>query len=206
VRYPEDFVGKIIQGDALEVMREMPDGLVQCVVTSPPYWGLRDYGVPGQLGLEKTPEEYTAKMVEIFREVRRVLRKDATLWLNLGDSYAHNGACGGSSPCGDRQYRSDDKTKQENMKYRVPAGLKPKDLVGIPWRVAAIRCRCWNGSFDKGTTGLVNIEPGHVVVANRTGKIINVHSCGEERFKGFILNEEEKAEHDRWVQKYGREA
>ena len=74
-------------GDCLEVMRQLPDASVHCCVTSPPYWGLRDYGVDGQLGLEKTPEEYTQRMVEVFREVRRVLRDDGTLWLNLGDSY-----------------------------------------------------------------------------------------------------------------------
>ena len=75
-------------GDCLLVLAEMPAESVQCVVTSPPYWGLRDYGVPGQLGLEATPEEYVERMVAVFREVRRVLRKDGTLWLNLGDSYA----------------------------------------------------------------------------------------------------------------------
>src|ERR1022692_3655605 len=77
----------ILCGDALEQLRTLPDESVQCCVTSPPYWGLRDYQVEGQLGLEKTPEQYVAKMVEVFREVRRVLRKDGTLWLNLGDSY-----------------------------------------------------------------------------------------------------------------------
>lgn len=76
----------ILQGDAVERLRELPAESVHCVVTSPPFWGLRDYGAEGQLGLEKTPEEYVAKMVEVFREVRRVLRKDGTLWLNLGDS------------------------------------------------------------------------------------------------------------------------
>ena len=77
---------KIYQGDALEVLRTMPKESIHCVVTSPPYWGLRDYGIEGQLGLEKTPEEYIEKMVEIFREVRRVLRSDGSLWLNLGSS------------------------------------------------------------------------------------------------------------------------
>jgi len=72
------------QGDSLEVLKTFPDEAVNCVVTSPPYWGLRDYGVDGQLGLEKTPEEYVEKMVTLFREIRRVLRKDGTVWLNLG--------------------------------------------------------------------------------------------------------------------------
>jgi site-specific DNA-methyltransferase (adenine-specific) len=78
----------IRQGDCREVMREMPENSVDCCVTSPPYWGLRDYGCEGQMGLEQTPEEYVSKMVEVFREVRRVLREDGTLWMNLGDSYA----------------------------------------------------------------------------------------------------------------------
>ena len=77
---------EIYQGDCLEVLRILPDESINCCVTSPPYWGLRDYGVDGQLGLEPTPDEYVAKMVEVFREVKRVLRKDGTLWLNLGSS------------------------------------------------------------------------------------------------------------------------
>ena len=79
---------KMRQGDVLERLREMPNESVHCVVTSPPYWGLRDYGVPDQLGLEPTPEEYVAKMVEVFREVRRGLRSEGTCWLNLGSSFA----------------------------------------------------------------------------------------------------------------------
>src|SRR5512147_2078216 len=78
----------VYHGDAREVMASMEPESVHCVVTSPPYWGLRDYGTPGQLGLEPTPEAYVANMVAVFREVRRVLRADGTLWLNLGDSYA----------------------------------------------------------------------------------------------------------------------
>jgi len=106
----------IILGDCLAELRKLPDESVHCCVTSPPYWGLRDYGVPGQLGLEKTPEEYVANMVEVFREVRRVLRKDGVLFLNLGDSY-------------------------HGLRTK---GLKPKDLVGIPWRVAfALQADGW---------------------------------------------------------------
>jgi len=77
----------ILQGDAVEQLRTLPDKSVHCCATSPPYYGLRDYGIAGQIGLEKTPEEYVQKIVEVFREVRRVLRDDGTLWLNLGDSY-----------------------------------------------------------------------------------------------------------------------
>ncbi len=132
-------------GDALEVLRTLPDGAARCCVTSPPYWGLRDYGVPGQLGLERTPEEYVAHLVAVFREVRRVLADDGTLWLNLGDSYA-------SSPRGNPGAPSlgltNDGGHQAEKAMRttstVVAGLKPKDLVGIPWRVAfALQADGW---------------------------------------------------------------
>ena len=90
----------ILQGDVIETLRTLPGGFIHTCVTSPPYWGLRDYGVPGQIGLEPTPEEYVEKMVEVFREVRRVLRDDGTLWLNLGDSYAGSGkGPSGKSAC-----------------------------------------------------------------------------------------------------------
>ncbi len=121
-------LNQIIEGDALSVLKTMPAKLVQCVVTSPPYWGLRDYGEAGQLGLESTPEEYVAKMVEIFAEVRRVLRDDGTLWLNMGDSYAAGGRGGGFPESTDGR---------DNLKpAKPPPGLKPKDLCGIPWAVA----------------------------------------------------------------------
>jgi len=90
MKYPEDFINQVICGDCLEVLKTFPDESVDCVITSPPYWGLRDYGVSGQFGLEKTPEEYVAKMVEVFREVKRVLKKEGIMFLNLGDSYAGN--------------------------------------------------------------------------------------------------------------------
>jgi DNA modification methylase len=122
----------ILQGDCRDVLLTMADKSVNCVVTSPPYFGLRDYGVDGQIGLEQTPDAFVAEMVAVFREVRRVLRDDGTLWLNLGDSYANDGKWGGHtggkhvsalhcSPIG------------RNKRY---TGLKPKDLIGIPWRVA----------------------------------------------------------------------
>lgn len=131
-------------GDCREVLRSLPSESVQCCVTSPPYWGLRDYGVDGQIGLEQTPEAYVAEMVAVFAEVRRVLRADGTVWVNLGDSYAgaRGGAQGESGQLADREasrrgirYRGDD---------RLPAGCKPKDLVGIPWRVAfALQADGW---------------------------------------------------------------
>jgi DNA modification methylase len=84
----------VYHGDALDTLRQLPAASVHCCVTSPPYYGLRDYGVEGQLGLEKSPAEYVARMVAVFEEVRRVLRPDATLWLNIGDSYANSGMGG----------------------------------------------------------------------------------------------------------------
>lgn len=128
---------QLIIGDCIDVLPRIPDGSVNCCVTSPPYFGLRDYGVDGQIGLEQTPEEYVTKMVEVFREVRRVLREDGTLWLNIGDSYANGG----------RKTRdTDDKLTHRGMAAR-PAdgvGVKPKDLIGIPWMLAfALRADGW---------------------------------------------------------------
>ena len=124
-------------GDCLEVMRGMADQSVQCCVTSPPYWGLRDYGHDGQIGLEQTPDEYVAKMVEVFREVRRVLRDDGTLWLNLGDSYAGAGYSNHKNTGGAQRANGG------KQKHLVVLGLKPKDLVGIPWRVAFALQQPW---------------------------------------------------------------
>jgi DNA modification methylase len=145
----------IHQGDALDVLRGMPDASVHCCITSPPYWGLRDYGMKGQLGLERTPAEYVEKMVEVFREVRRVLRDDGTLWLNLGDSYAGSwGNYGGQNRGGGSQRTITKGSRVRNPAYdgterQVPPqadvpGLKPKDLCGIPWRVAlALQADGW---------------------------------------------------------------
>jgi DNA modification methylase len=129
----------ILQGDVIEQLNTLPDGSINCCVTSPPYWGLRDYGCDGQIGLEKTPEEYTQKMVKVFREVRRVLRDDGTLWLNLGDSYASTGKEGGDI---DRDVGMDvERGRGRLNKYPI---IKPKDLVGIPWMVAfALRADGW---------------------------------------------------------------
>ena len=127
--------GVIHTGDALAVLRTLPPQSAQCCVTSPPYWGLRDYGVSGQLGLESTPGEYVAAMMPVFAELWRVLRDDGTLWLNLGDTYA---GYHGNRNAGDGEAPSDKAGYRENMRESSvgAGGLKQKDLAGIPWRVA----------------------------------------------------------------------
>lgn len=123
-------------GDCIEVMKTMADASVHCCVTSPPYWGLRDYGHEGQIGLEQTPDEYVAKMVEVFREVRRVLRDDGTLWLNLGDSYnGYNGNRGASKGKANERSHKIMPSLPKDFGLVAPFS-KNKDLVGIPWRVA----------------------------------------------------------------------
>ena len=187
--YHETPSGTLHQGEVLDILRTLPDESVNCCVTSPPYWGLRDYGTAEweggdpecdhvqslnkhggeradrnqegykklykdtcpkcgairkdrQLGLEKTPEEYVSRMVEIFREVRRVLRKDGTLWLNLGDSY-NSHSCGNGNVGGIEGNRKNKKDNTANT-HRGNVGLKDKDLVGIPWRVAfALQADGW---------------------------------------------------------------
>ncbi|TPM92706.1 site-specific DNA-methyltransferase [Mesorhizobium sp. B2-1-3A] len=152
---------RILEGDCRTVLAGMPDGSINCCVTSPPYFGLRDYGVDGQIGLEETPDAFVAEMVAVFREVRRVLRDDGTLWLNLGDSYAGSwGAQGRQGETGQMASRSVSKVRgRSNMSAaQISAhpqrlsqtgsikqpGLKPKDLIGIPWMVAfALRADGW---------------------------------------------------------------
>ena len=138
----------IVRATALKI--PLPDKSVHCVICSPPYWGLRDYGVPGQLGLEKTPEEYVQKMVQVFREVKRVLRDDGTCWINIGDSYASGtGTCynpgGGSSSLGkERKEAGVHPLDRGNKSTLDISGLKPKDLCGIPWRLAfALQADGW---------------------------------------------------------------
>lgn len=177
---------QILQGDVLERLRQLPPDSVHCVVTSPPYWGLRDYGEPGQIGLEESPKDYVRRIVGVFREVRRVLRSDGTLWLNMGDCYATGAGRVGDHPGGGKQgarWRGDvDRVRDTKRGYRADRlpngrgdqaailrrktradrdgshagknvamaalgpmtqpnrmpidGLKPKDLVGMPWRIA----------------------------------------------------------------------
>jgi DNA modification methylase len=120
-------------GDSLEVLKTIPSESIQCCITSPPYWGLRDYGIDGQIGLEVSPIEYIEKLVLIFKEVYRVLREDGTLWLNLGDSYNKTGAKDGQTKRSLKQLSNAGATIQKAKNF---SGLKPKDLIGIPWRVA----------------------------------------------------------------------
>jgi DNA modification methylase len=130
---------QVINADANEGLRQIKDGSVQTCITSPPYWGLRDYGSDDQLGLEPTPEEYTENLVAVFREVRRVLRDDGTLWLNLGDSYIGGGRGGQSAAKRSAGWQPD-----YALRGYVPTGMKAKDLVGIPWRVAfALQADGW---------------------------------------------------------------
>jgi len=132
-------LNKIYNEDCLTFLKQMPDQYVECCITSPPYFGLRDYGMAGQIGLEETPEAYVEKMVAVFREVRRVLKDDGTLWLNLGDSYASNtkGSGGPSS-------KQDSNAGSRYNPRKFNHGVKEKDLMGIPWMVAfALRADGW---------------------------------------------------------------
>ena len=138
---------RIIVADVSAGLASLPDGSAQCVVTSPPYWGLRDYGIAGQIGLEETPDLYLDRIVEVFREVRRVLRPDGTLWLNLGDCYVDGGGSRKARyGAGDRRVtRETSRRDRAAVTTRTPvAALKPKDMVGIPWRVAfALQADGW---------------------------------------------------------------
>ena len=119
----------IIEGDSYIALQKLPDECVQCVVTSPPYWGLRDYGIQGQIGLELQLQQYINNLLSIFREVKRVLSSDGVLWLNIGDGYTS----------GNRGYRAPDKknpARAMSIRPDTPNGLKPKDLLGVPWRLA----------------------------------------------------------------------
>ena len=139
---------RILQGDVLARLCELPDESVHCVVTSPPYWGLRDYGVEGQIGQEPTPEEYVLKLVEVFRETRRVLRRDGTFWVNMGDSYCSTAPGTMGDPLNQRgilagvsNHRAE---ASRRFRFKTPHGLKPKDLVGMPWRLAtALQADGW---------------------------------------------------------------
>lgn len=131
---------EILNGDVRQALALLPDQSVQTVITSPPYWGLRDYGSTGQLGQEDTPYEFVENLVEIFRDVKRVLKDDGTVWLNLGDSYVGTGHKGDYK---DPKYANGRNGQQIALNNKVE-GLKSKDLIGIPWRVAfALQADGW---------------------------------------------------------------
>jgi len=146
---------RILEGDALDILRTLPAESIHCCVTSPPYWGLRDYGVDSQMGLEQTPKEYVAKMVAVFAGVRRVLRDDGTLWLNIGDCYSGSGKGGNPQDSPHQKQRTNkgsiigqtarDAARTMRAGMDRTCGLKPKDLVGIPWMLAfALRADGWH--------------------------------------------------------------
>ena len=141
----------IFQGDCLDVLKNMTDKRADCCITSPPYYGLRDYGVKGQIGLEDTPEEYIEKLVDVFREVKRVLKDDGTLWVNIGDSYVakpKSNYNGKGKSLNDKSYGTGDTTlgyKYSSDRYKKLLDVyKNKDLIGIPWMLAfALRKDGW---------------------------------------------------------------
>jgi DNA modification methylase len=124
----------IIQGDCLDILKTLPDKSVDCCVTSPPYYMLRDYGIAGQIGLEETPDEYISKLTAVFNEVYRVLKNEGSLWLNIGDSYNGSGKNSGNTrPLSSKQHAN---TASHATKPLFVAGMKPKQLIGVPWRLA----------------------------------------------------------------------
>lgn len=134
---------EILIGDSLTILPTLPAESVQCCVTSPPYWGLRDYEHSAQIGSESSPEIYVENLVKMFREVRRVLRKDGTVWLNVGDGYARNGGTGNHGP---NAVVGNTKKLIQKRNCKVPDcwGLKDRDLIGLPWRVAfALQADGW---------------------------------------------------------------
>ncbi len=133
----------IVCSDVLDGLRSLEAESVQCCVTSPPYWGLRDYGTDGQIGLEATPEEYVSRLVGVFREVRRVLRLNGTLWLNLGDSYC-SAPAGNAGQCEGISSKASETGARDKRHTGTALFIKTKDLIGIPWRVAfALQADGW---------------------------------------------------------------
>lgn len=160
--YPAEDRSQILVGDSLELLKTLAARSFRCCVTSPPHWGLRDYGVPGQIGAEEKLEDYVVNLTTVFREVRRVLSDDGTLWLNLGDSYTS----------GNRTWRDvDKKNPARGMDYRppTPQGLKPKDLIGVPWRVAfALHTAGTCAPTSSGTNPMVSRNRSRTVLPDHT--------------------------------------
>ena len=156
----------IFQGDALTSLRRMPDKSVQCIVTSPPYWGMRDYSIPDQIGLEPTLNQFLNSLRSVFAEARRVLRDDGLLWLNIGDGYTS----------GNRGWRAPDKKNRARamaVRPDTPDGLKPKDLLGVLW---LSHCRRMAGTFEPTSFGT---SPTQCRKASRTGQRVrmSMSSC-----------------------------
>ena len=128
----------IINGNSLEILKSLPDNSIDCCVTSPPYYALRDYGCDGQIGLEETPEKYIESLCDVFSEVRRVLTPEGTLWLNIGDSYNGN-------KVGNTEVVKNKKVSESNdFHKKLWGGAKPKDLIGVPWMLAfSLRSQGW---------------------------------------------------------------
>ncbi len=127
---------KIINGDALETLKSFKDESIDCCITSPPYYNLRDYGVENQIGLEKTPKEYIKKLLDVFREVKRVLKKDGTLWVNIADSYSSSGKGAATYPTKGKQLTNKGSINSPNISNCEWGGIRPKNLIGIPWMLA----------------------------------------------------------------------
>lgn len=137
-------MSRVINGDALTELRKLPDESVDMCVTSPPYYGLRDYGVDGQIGLEEIPNEYIQALTKVFHEVRRVLKPQGTLWLNIGDSYCNSNGYARASEQFQREGRNDAPANDRDLTQLHDAGYKTKDLIGIPWMLAfALRNDGW---------------------------------------------------------------
>lgn len=137
-------INTVYLGDAIEVLRQFPDESIDCCVTSPPYFGLRDYGSDGQIGLEQSPEDYIAKLVEVFREVRRCLKNDGTLWVNIGDTYATGTAARRQQSKNPGVGANNENAQNSVPRVGTPGGCKTKDLIGIPWMLAfALRADGW---------------------------------------------------------------
>ena len=134
----------VLVGDVRAKLQELPSGAFRCCVTSPPYWGLRDYGVDGQIGLEPTPETWVRSLVEVFREVGRVLADDGTVWLNCGDAYWGGGRGGNPDESSHRKQSTNTGSFIAPMNWAQDCGLKSKDLIGLPWRLAfALQADGW---------------------------------------------------------------
>jgi hypothetical protein len=151
----------VLTGDCAQLLPSLETESIQCCVTSPPYWGLRDYDHPNQIGAEPSPEQYVQNLVDIFRLVRKTLRPEGTLWLNVGDGYARNG---GTGKCGPNAVVGNTKKLIQKRNCKVPEvwGLKDRDLMGLPWRVAfALQADGWIGSTSRwGQDFARRLKPG----------------------------------------------